>query len=114
MGAYLNDLGLSEQEMYDAQGNSFDPQALMIRMQDGVRQWTRDGQSARHQYPAMYAVSDAFDTVQRYVAERGLGGVAHPFPHDLHERLIRAAGTPSFSATPQAHPDPAAEDGRRS
>ena len=114
MGAYLNDLGLSEQEMYDAQGNSFDPQALMIRMQDGVRHWAGGGQCARHEYPGMDAVANAFGVVQRYVAERGLGGVAHPFPHDLHERLIRAAGAPSFSATPQPHSNPAAEDGRRS
>ena len=100
--------------MYDAQGNSFVPQALVIRMQDGLRQWARGEMSTRHEYPGMDTVASAFGAVQRYVAERGLGGCAHPFPHDLYERLIRAAGTPAFSATPQTHSLPAAEDGRRS
>ena len=113
MGGYLNDLGLSEQEMYDAQGNSFDPQALLVRMQAGLRQWARGEMRTRHEYPGMDAVANAFGTVQRYVADRGLGGCAHPFPHDLHEQMIRAAAPPDFSATPPIQPPPAAEYGRR-
>ncbi|MFM7978324.1 MAG: hypothetical protein ACKPKO_03330, partial [Candidatus Fonsibacter sp.] len=37
MAAYLHGLGLSESELYDAQGNSFDPQAVLSRLQEGLR-----------------------------------------------------------------------------
>ena len=37
MGAYLTAVGLSEQELYDAQGNSFDPHAIVVRLRDGLR-----------------------------------------------------------------------------
>ena len=113
MGAYLAALGLSEQEMYDAQGNSFDPHAIVMRLRDGIRQWAAGGPVGRHQYPSMDAVAGAFEDVKRYVSDRGLGGCTRPFPHDLFDGLIAAAGTPAFSATPAA-PITTAEDGRRS
>ena len=114
MGAYLAELGLNEQKLYDAQGNSFDPQALVVRMREGLRRWAHGEQPDRHAYPAMDTVARAFVNVRRYVADRGLGGCKHPFPHDLHDRLLGVVGTPAFSATPPLSPNPAAEDGRRS
>ena len=35
MLAYLGELELGEQALYDAQGNSFDPQAVMLRLPTG-------------------------------------------------------------------------------
>ena len=46
MGPYLSDLGLSEQEMYDAQGHSFDPQVVAIRIWTGLHDWAA-GKKAR-------------------------------------------------------------------
>ena len=40
MDAYLADLGLTERVLYDAQGNSYDPQAVKIRLAEGIRQWS--------------------------------------------------------------------------
>ena len=37
MDGYLTDLGLTERVLYDAQGNSSDPQAVEIRVMEGTR-----------------------------------------------------------------------------
>ncbi len=113
MGAYLADLGLSENELYDGQGKSFDPQAVVIRLRDGLRRWAQGDVLPRQQYPAMDRVEEAFQEVHAYVEQRGLLGCTRPFPHDLRDRLIAAALTPQLSDTPPEHLSPAAEDGRR-
>ncbi|MFM7981208.1 MAG: hypothetical protein ACKPKO_18020, partial [Candidatus Fonsibacter sp.] len=37
MAAYFDELGLTEQELYDGQGTSFDPQAVLMRLQAGLQ-----------------------------------------------------------------------------
>eukprot|EP00969_Alexandrium_andersonii_P073566 3244652-Alexandrium_andersonii.AAC.1 len=39
MAAYMEALGLTERETYDAQGNCFHPLALAVRIVDPIKQW---------------------------------------------------------------------------
>ena len=112
MGSYLAELGVNEQELYDAQGNSFDPQAVALRLRDGIHEWAAGGLLSRHPYPDLATVTAAFEEDRHYVENRGLLGCARPFPHDLHDRLLCIGGTPQLSATPAASSSPAAEHGR--
>ena len=48
MLAYLQTLGLNDQDMYDAQGNSFDPQAVCLRLQLGVQMWAAGSLERKH------------------------------------------------------------------
>jgi len=102
MMAYLNELELGEQELYDAQGNSFDPQAVLIRLQSGVLGWARGDVVARHEYPMAAAVRDAYSAVLGYVRGRGLQGAEHPYPHDLREWLLGLEAVAQLSQTPSA------------
>jgi len=118
MMAYLEELELEERVLYDAQGNSFDPQAVMLRLQPGVLGWTRGETGARHVYPSASAVHGAFGAVLEYVRGRGLAGVEHPYPHDLREWILNMEDGSPFSQTPavvrdERVTDQAAEHGRR-
>ena len=117
MMGYLDELELGEQDLYDAQGNSFDPQAVLLRMQRGIVDWARGVDLARHEFPSAVSVSEAFTVVRDYVRTRGLSGVDHPFPHDLREWLLALEGGTQLSPTPRmVHGAdatyPAAEHGR--
>eukprot|EP00969_Alexandrium_andersonii_P239626 10578127-Alexandrium_andersonii.AAC.1 len=39
MAAYMEALGLTDRETYDAQGNCFHPLALAVRIVDPIKQW---------------------------------------------------------------------------
>ena len=99
-------------------GNSFDPQAVVLRLQPGVLGWTRGEAGTRHVYTSAGTVHGAFGAVLEYVRGRGLTGVEHPFPHDLREWILNMEGGSQFSQTPAAvrdegATDQAAEHGRR-
>ncbi len=85
MGPYLHELGLCAQEMYDAQGNSFDPQAVAIRIWTGLHGWAAGNKFTRHMFPPMNDVVAAYGEVRGYVEGRGLVGCLRPSPHDLHD-----------------------------
>ena len=117
MMGYLDELELGEQDLYDAQGNSFDPQTVLLRMQKGVMEWARGRELVRHEFPSATAVSEAFTGVRDYIRARGLNGADHPFPHDLREWLLALEEGTQFSQTPGAvhvadAACPAAEYGR--
>ena len=117
MLGYLEELELGEQDLYDAQGNSFDPQAILVRMQRGVLGWARGEELARHEFPSASAVTEAYASVLEYVRARGLVGADHPFPHDLREWLLTLETGSQLSQTPGVVPEaerlrPAAEYGR--
>ena len=60
MEGYLTDLGLTERVLYDAQGNSFDPQAVEIRVMEGIRQRSNGEGLERHVYEAPSRVHAVF------------------------------------------------------
>ncbi len=118
MLAYLQTLGLNDQDMYDAQGNSFDPQAVCLRLQLGVQMWAAGTLERRHDYPRLQEVQRAYAQVLAYVRERGLVGCESPFPYDLRGWLTRVDEDSPPSLTPpicyaESNTEAAAEDGRR-
>ena len=80
MEAYLAELGLSEQVLYGAQGNSFDPQAVEIRIAEGIRQWSSREGPPRHEYEPPSRAQMVFQTIWDYTKARGLPTVESPFP----------------------------------
>ena len=102
MEAYLAELGLAERVLYDAQGNSYDPQAVEIRIAEGIRQWSNGKSLQRHEYIPPSQVQHAFQTVHDYVRARGLQAVDSPFPWDLRRGMLADWGgtDPVLSDTP--------------
>ena len=86
----------------DAQGNSFDPHVVLLRLQVGIRMWSCGDTMARHVYIGFAAVRGAYAVVLDYVRGRGLVGAEHPFPHDLRECLMGLELDTQFSHTPGA------------
>ena len=75
MEAYLAELGLTERVLHDAQGNSLDPQAVMLPMGEGIRQWSHGEGPPRHVYEAPSRVRAVFQAIHSYTRERGLPAV---------------------------------------
>lgn len=103
MAAYLQELQLDERELYDGQGNSFDPQAVCLRLHEGLRSWLATGQLARHCFPMISVAHSAFQEVLSYVQQRGLHGVEHPFPYDLRGVLVLDPGNALTHTPPVVH-----------
>ena len=104
MEAYLAELGLTERVLYDAQGNSFDPQAVVIRIAEGIRQWSNGEGPPRHEYEAPSRAQGIFQTIHGCAMERGLPAVESPYPYDLRSDLLadRGGTEPVLSDTPLA------------
>ena len=107
MDAYLADLGLTERVLYDAQGNSFVPQAVDIRIMEGIRQWSNGEGLERRQYEAPSRGREVFQEICAYTRARGLPAVEPPFPYDLRADLLadRDGREPMTSGTPAAGGD---------
>ena len=105
MEAYLTELGLTERVLYDAQGNSFDPQAVEIRVMEGIRQWSNGEGLERHVYEAPSRVHEVFREVYAHTRARGLLAVESPLPYDLRSDLLadRDGMEPVLSDTPAAN-----------
>ena len=120
MDAYLTELGLTERVLYDAQGNSFGPQAVEIRIAEGIRQWSNGEGLERHQYVAPSIVNEVFHEIYNYARTRGLPAVESPYPYDLRADLLadRDGREPVTSGSPAEDGDggnatnAAAQDGR--
>ena len=57
---YLEELELSEQDLYDAQGTSFDPQAICLRLREGLTAWASGTYLQRHAFPELQVVRGAY------------------------------------------------------
>ena len=80
MEAYLTEVGLTERVLYDAQGNSFDPQAVEIRVTEGIRQWSNGEGLERHVYEAPSKVQVVFQEVYDYTRTKGVAYSGAPLP----------------------------------
>ena len=80
-------MGPTERVRYDAQGNSFDPQAVMIRLGEGIRPWSHGEGPPRHGYAAPSRAQVVFQTLHNYTKERGLPAVESPYPYELRDDL---------------------------
>ena len=118
--AYLMELGLTERVLYDAQGNSFDPQAVEIRIMEGVRQWSNGEGLGRHQYVAPSRVTEVFQEIYGYARARGLPAMESPYPYDLRTDLLLdrdgrepvTTGSLAHDGEREGAPNTTAEDGR--
>ena len=84
MEGYLMSLELSEIDLFDAIGNMYDYQAMVIRIGPVVSDWDRHGR----QIETTRAVSPqelmrAYEKVKAVVEQKGLSAEPSPYPHDL-------------------------------
>ncbi|MFM7984441.1 MAG: hypothetical protein ACKPKO_34460, partial [Candidatus Fonsibacter sp.] len=95
--AYTDEPGLAEQELYDGQGNSFDPQAVLMRLQAGLQMSDIRGGHRHHSPPldvlldGLVSVSDCMSAGENVAMSSA--DVAHLQPHlKPHEHRLRVEG----------------------
>ena len=93
MEAYIRDLArlgdLTEKEVFDAEGNSFDFHAVMVRTAVQIARWTQGEPIRAHQYPRHVASVQAHADAKDFVRAQGMvPPTTGPHPDDLARRLV--------------------------
>ena len=104
-GPYLTSLGLSDKQLYDAVGNHFDADALIVRLAGPISDWCQGHSSGTHTFLPPSQLYRAYMRLRREVIQANCAACTHPFPEDLRALLL--VPPPHFLA-----PVPAAEYGR--
>ena len=93
------ELGLSERALFDAVGNHFDPDALIVCLLGPLEAWA-GGARHRHEFPAPRQLLSGFRQLRRWVDEQtDEGRVQCPFPDDLRDQLETASAREEASLT---------------
>ena len=106
----LSQCGLTDFQLYNAQGDSFDRAAVFVRIRDAVAAWVGGRELAGHAYPTPPEVDRMYEALRAGLSEAGLAACPSPFPHDLRATLLYGVGA-SFGPRGAAGGE-AAEDGR--
>ena len=96
------------------------PQAVEIRIAEGIRQWSNGERLDRHLYVAPSRVNEIFQEIYNDDRTRGLPAVESPYPYDLRASLMAdgdgrgpmMSGTPHGDGEERSTTDATAEDGR--
>ena len=128
MEEYLEELAsvvqppMTHREMFNLQGNSFDPLAIALRIGPAVVEWLRGGSASSHRFPGPVAVDEAFEKATKFVKDQNkIPPNVSPYPSlSMHGRLSRGVyfvrPPPSVVASPvrlaPGTPLRAAESGR--
>ena len=75
MAAYTGSLqqrGMSDYQMFKAQGTSFDRAAVLLRLKEAVAAWVLGGELPRHVYPAPAQVMEAYNRLKAVVLAAGM------------------------------------------
>ena len=111
MAAYLSSLqqlGMSDYQMFNAQGNNFDRAAVALRLREAIATWVLGGELPRHAYLAPAEVLEVCNLLQAAVLSASVSTCPSHFPRDLHDGLLHGA---RVHARDETRP-PTAEDGR--
>ena len=92
MVAYSETLGLSEYELFNAQGNAFDVEVLHVRIGAALREWVRDPANVtRHPWREPRELLASYRDVRRAALSLGVPSeelLVTPFPSDVWAALI--------------------------
>ena len=102
----LQQLGLDDYQVFNAQGNSFDRAAVALRMRDAVTAWLAGIEIPRREYPPPTVVEQVYVGLRCSVQRTCATACPSPFPRGVHEAVLRAGREASSSVRM------AAEDGR--
>ena len=108
----LRQQGLSLRQIFDSQGNAFDPRVVYYRLGRHIEAWLRGDTIPNCEVPDPTALDQIFDAMTERVRRRGLPTHPHPGPDP---ELFAMAGPPPSDVSPDeiAHAAfLAAEDGR--
>ena len=79
-------MGLTEHELYNAQGNAFDATALYIRLRPGIAQWQTGGLPPAASLDPC-SLQQAYSNMRPYWDQHGVTPRHSPFPDDLADAL---------------------------
>ena len=85
--------GLEEDQFFDAQGNHFDPAALLVRIARPITDWLQGEPLAQHTYPDIDALTTSYQELRSRVA-RTVPTSDDPIPRDVMAILRRATLPP--------------------
>ena len=102
---------LTDRQVHDAQGNAFDPRALVCRIGPGVEAWIQGQDPVKHHFPSVDAIWHMYGELAAELTKEGLQ--PWPFPGRHPADYAVCGPRPAMdTATPVNH-NPAAEHGRR-
>jgi hypothetical protein len=93
---YASSLNLTEHQLFNAMGNSFDKQAITIRIRDGLKQWIERRPVPQCRYPTPAQLRENFHHVRAEVIRAAAADrmdiasqdlATEPFPNDLVDPL---------------------------
>ena len=87
----LQQLGMSDYQLFNAQGNSFDRAAVAFRLREAITTWVLGGELPRHAYPAPAEVLEAYNLLKGAALSAGMAACPSPCPRELHDTLIHGA-----------------------
>merc|ERR1712242_45525 len=87
---WVEHLGLSEYEAFNATGNAFDGWAQTRRIVGPVESWVVGGPLPRHDYPAPAEVWRQYRALSAAIDSDGLGPHVQfaPWPRSMHEHMV--------------------------
>ena len=92
MGRYLADLGLSEKELFDATGNMFDKDALLVRIGCPVKKWVNGEPVPARDAPSPTQTGAGYEALRESSAGAGVGTRPAPVPSDMPNLLKEMEG----------------------
>ena len=93
-GPYLDELRLTEVQLYDAVGNHFDPDALRARLRQPLATVLNGSAARAHAFPTPSDLRDEYRQLARAVRGTGVPVQEAPWPQDIDvEGLVRASLT---------------------
>ena len=105
MRSYLTSLGLTDQQLFDAQGNVFDKDALLTRIGCPIARWLEKGASLPPPTsPHPSTIRELYETLRDEVASEGFLVATQPF--QVNEGWLAneagPSGAPHMDATAEA------------
>jgi hypothetical protein len=111
MSPYIGQLGLTDRQIFDAQGNALDRAIVGARAGRLLAVWAYGGRLPGHVYPDESRVSAIYQTMRRTLDNEGLGPVGQPLSPEVRYFLQRLPSPPS-AGTAHGTPPTAAPGGR--
>ena len=99
---YLDSLQLGEQQLYDAQGNHFNPEAVVLAIGPLVWTWVDQGQLGMPQYLSLEEVLEAYNSIYQHVRNQHLYAVHQPIPTGVMALLQQVISRPTGGPTQAA------------
>ena len=82
---YQRQLNLTPRQLFDAQGNHFDPAAIMVRLFGTIRAWVSGQRPPAHSYPSPAEIHESYKRLKARLRshDERIPTEDNPFPGDI-------------------------------